>query len=166
MKTGQGNLQDSQFWCTSNFGTRLGALKTSQAPGTTPKKANFRGRQRAFRPHPTWQSRGGPKGVSTEGVSMKRPNFHYFREFYTVVSKGNFQKSPSSWMPMPLLWRPCWSFSTVAETEKLVFVLLVLAKCNGQERPPPLRVCEGRRSIGNGAFVPDRNDGVLPKGQK
>ena len=39
-------------------------------------------------------NRGGPKGVSTKGVSMKRPNFPYFRAFSTVVSKGNFQKSP------------------------------------------------------------------------
>ena len=38
--------------------------------------------------------RGGPKGVSTKGVSMKRPNFPYFRAFYAVVSKGNFQESP------------------------------------------------------------------------
>ena len=35
------------------------------------------------------KNRGGPKGVSTKGVSMKRPNFPYFRAFYTVVSKGN-----------------------------------------------------------------------------
>ena len=34
--------------------------------------------------------RGGPKGVSTKGVSMKRPNFPYFSAFYTVGSKGNF----------------------------------------------------------------------------
>ena len=39
-------------------------------------------------------SPGGPKRVSTKAVSMKRPNFPYFRAFYTVVSKGNFQKSP------------------------------------------------------------------------
>ena len=39
-------------------------------------------------------NRAGPKGVSTKGVSMKRPNFPDFRAFYTVVSKGNFQKSP------------------------------------------------------------------------
>ena len=47
--------------------------------------------------------RGGPKGVS-----MKRPNFPYFRANYTVVSKGNFEKSPWSWIP--LLWGPFWSF--------------------------------------------------------
>ena len=52
----------------------------------------------------------GPKGVSTKGVSMKRPNFPYFRAFYTVVPKGDFQKSPRSWIP--LLWRPFWSFPT------------------------------------------------------
>ena len=34
------------------------------------------------------------KGYPQKGVSMKRPNFPYFRAFYTVVSKGNVQKSP------------------------------------------------------------------------
>ena len=34
------------------------------------------------------------KGVSTKSVSMKMPNFPYFRANYTEVSKGNFQKSP------------------------------------------------------------------------
>ena len=43
--------------------------------------------------------RGGPRGVSTKGVSMKRPKFPYFSAFYTVVSKGNFQKPPWSWIP-------------------------------------------------------------------
>ena len=38
--------------------------------------------------------RGGPKGVSTKGVSVKRPNFPFFRAFYAVVSERNFQRSP------------------------------------------------------------------------
>ena len=37
-------------------------------------------------------NRAGPKGVSTNGVSMKRSNFPRLRLFYTVVSKRNFQK--------------------------------------------------------------------------
>ena len=39
------------------------------------------------------RTRGGPKGVSTKGESMKRPNFPYFRALHTVASKGNFQKN-------------------------------------------------------------------------
>ena len=76
-------------------------------------KSDWENRWALIRSHSRNQSgqptvRGGPKGVSTKGVSMKRPNFPYFRAFSTVVSKGNFQKSPWSWMP--LLWRTFWSF--------------------------------------------------------
>ena len=66
--------------------------------------------------------RGGPKGVSTKGVSMQRPNFPYFRAFYTVVSKGNFQKSPWSWIP--LLWRPFWSFPIMWKSFMCLFFSL------------------------------------------
>ena len=62
--------------------------------------------------------RGGPKGVSTKGVSMNRPNFPYFRAFSTVVSKGNFQKSP--WLWIPLLWRPFWSFPNLNAQKKIL----------------------------------------------
>ena len=45
---------------------------------------------------------GGRNYFHTIWVSMKMPNFPYFRANYTEVSKGNFQKSPWSWIP--LLW--------------------------------------------------------------
>ena len=46
-------------------------------------------------------NQAGPfKAVSTRGVSMKRSNFCNFRSFYTVVSNGNLQKSPWSWIPL------------------------------------------------------------------
>ena len=53
------------------------------------------------KPHPknrtnmnTTKNREGPKGVSTKGVSMKRPQFPNFRGFCTAVSKRHFQKLP------------------------------------------------------------------------
>ena len=95
-----------------------------------------------FRSRRTWECtlipvfvpRGGPKGVSTKGVSMKRPNLPYFRAFYTVVSKGNFQKSPWSWIS--LLWRPFWSFPSSREEHANVASFQFLVPGNIRQNHP------------------------------
>ena len=50
------------------------------------------------------------KGYPQKGYPWKGQISPILGHFYTVVSKGNFQKSPWSWIS--LLWRPFWSFPT------------------------------------------------------
>ena len=98
-----------------------------------------------------WGFRGGPKGVSTKGVSMKRPNFPYFRAFYTVVSKGNFQKSPWSWIP--LLWRPFWSFPRFVCNFGWVFAILFEVLFNRNSRGNPSLCWLGRGGCFRGTKI-------------
>ena len=58
------------------------------------------------------------KGYPQKGYPRKGQMSPILGHFYTVVSKGNFQKSPCSWIP--LLWRPFWSFPRQAKTGEMV----------------------------------------------
>ena len=59
---------------------------------------------------------------------------------YTVVSKGNFQKSPWSWIP--LLWRPFWSFPNIARFCDTIGAISHIARYLLREFCTPPKLCD------------------------